>query len=173
MGGWLAGAEDKSGGSKVPAVARTMFLVPLSPCPFHLTSSAAQPCLLVMQLTPASVSCLLSDGALLLGLQGVDIFKKDYLFVPIHDALHWSLVIVCHPGELARASHSSSSGGTEPQAEAGPSSGARADEGGGSSIGRKTPCMLHLDSMSGEPPAHDCMDIGLLTACLQCTSCLQ
>ena len=31
-------------------------------------------------------------------VQGVDIFSKDFLFIPIHDALHWSLIIVCHPG---------------------------------------------------------------------------
>lgn len=31
-------------------------------------------------------------------LQGVDIFSKDFLLIPIHDALHWSLIIVCHPG---------------------------------------------------------------------------
>ena len=31
-------------------------------------------------------------------MQGVDIFSKDFLLVPIHDALHWSLIIVCHPG---------------------------------------------------------------------------
>ena len=30
--------------------------------------------------------------------QGVDIFEKDFLFLPIHDHLHWSLVIVCHAG---------------------------------------------------------------------------
>lgn len=30
--------------------------------------------------------------------QHVDIFAKDFLFVPIHEALHWSLAIVCHPG---------------------------------------------------------------------------
>lgn len=35
--------------------------------------------------------------------QGVDIFSKDYLFIPIHDALHWSLVVVCFPGEIGRA----------------------------------------------------------------------
>ena len=28
--------------------------------------------------------------------QGVDIFSKDFLFLPIHDHLHWSLVIICH-----------------------------------------------------------------------------
>jgi Ulp1 family protease len=30
--------------------------------------------------------------------RGVDIFSKDYVFVPIHDHLHWSLMIICHPG---------------------------------------------------------------------------
>lgn len=30
--------------------------------------------------------------------QGVDIFERDFLIVPVHDALHWSLAIVCHPG---------------------------------------------------------------------------
>ncbi|KAK9819106.1 hypothetical protein WJX74_001856 [Apatococcus lobatus] len=30
--------------------------------------------------------------------KGVDIFAKDFLIVPIHDSLHWSLLIVCHPG---------------------------------------------------------------------------
>uniref|UniRef100_A0A061R5Y6 Sentrin-specific protease 7 n=1 Tax=Tetraselmis sp. GSL018 TaxID=582737 RepID=A0A061R5Y6_9CHLO len=30
--------------------------------------------------------------------KSTDIFSKDFLFIPIHDAFHWSLVIVCHPG---------------------------------------------------------------------------
>ncbi|XP_024401364.1 uncharacterized protein [Physcomitrium patens] len=30
--------------------------------------------------------------------RGTNIFEKDYLFVPIHDKLHWSLAIICHPG---------------------------------------------------------------------------
>jgi hypothetical protein len=36
---------------------------------------------------------------MLLLLQDVDVFEKDYIFVPIHDALHWSLVVICHPGK--------------------------------------------------------------------------
>ena len=28
----------------------------------------------------------------------MDIFEKDFLILPIHDHLHWSLVIICHPG---------------------------------------------------------------------------
>jgi Ulp1 family protease len=35
-------------------------------------------------------------------VQDVNIFEKDYLFVPIHDKVHWSLVIICHPNLLAR-----------------------------------------------------------------------
>ncbi|XP_024384389.1 uncharacterized protein [Physcomitrium patens] len=30
--------------------------------------------------------------------KGTNIFEKDYLFVPIHDKLHWSLAIICFPG---------------------------------------------------------------------------
>ncbi|KAK9814889.1 hypothetical protein WJX73_001421 [Symbiochloris irregularis] len=32
--------------------------------------------------------------------QTVDIFSKEYVVVPIHDHLHWSLLIVCHPGAM-------------------------------------------------------------------------
>jgi hypothetical protein len=31
-------------------------------------------------------------------LQHVDIFDREFLFIPVHDALHWSLVVICHPG---------------------------------------------------------------------------
>lgn len=31
-------------------------------------------------------------------MQNVDIFSKDFLLIPIHGDLHWSLVIVCYPG---------------------------------------------------------------------------
>jgi len=30
--------------------------------------------------------------------KNVDIFSKDFIFIPIHDHLHWSLMIICHPG---------------------------------------------------------------------------
>jgi len=33
-------------------------------------------------------------------VQGVDIFAKDWLFIPYHDYLHWSLILVAHPGVL-------------------------------------------------------------------------
>lgn len=50
----------------------------------------------------------------------------DFLFVPIHDHLHWSLLIVCNPG-------------ADPEDTS------------------RTPCMLHLDSMTGMH--HTCMPI--------------
>ena len=49
-----------------------------------------------MQLLCGGTSC--TSDQLSLVLQGVDIFSKDFLLIPIHDALHWSLIIVCHPG---------------------------------------------------------------------------
>lgn len=30
--------------------------------------------------------------------QGVDLFKKSFVFVPIHGDKHWSLAVVCDPG---------------------------------------------------------------------------
>ncbi|KAH1098842.1 hypothetical protein J1N35_015763 [Gossypium stocksii] len=31
----------------------------------------------------------------------VDIFAKDYIFIPVNYSLHWSLIVICHPGEVA------------------------------------------------------------------------
>jgi hypothetical protein len=33
-------------------------------------------------------------------LQGIDIFSKDYIFIPICEKLHWTLAVVCFPGEM-------------------------------------------------------------------------
>lgn len=30
----------------------------------------------------------------------VNIFEKDYLFIPIMQSAHWSLIIICHPGHI-------------------------------------------------------------------------
>ena len=32
----------------------------------------------------------------------VDIFSKEFLFIPINYELHWSLAIVCNPGKNTR-----------------------------------------------------------------------
>ncbi|EFJ53251.1 hypothetical protein VOLCADRAFT_86350 [Volvox carteri f. nagariensis] len=67
----------------------------------------------------------------------VDLFSKDFIFVPIHGTLHWSLVLICHPGNVVQqADH------LRPP-EGGPE-GSR-DEGGGAG----TPLLLHLDSLDG------------------------
>jgi Ulp1 family protease len=34
----------------------------------------------------------------------IDIFEKDYLFIPINDKMHWSLIIVCFPGKFSNKS---------------------------------------------------------------------
>jgi hypothetical protein len=74
--------------------------------------------------------------------QDVDIFSKDFLFIPLHDALHWSLLVVCFPGELGAAFEAHSGGG-----DAGGGGGGDAAEEG--ALLERRPCMLHLDSMPG------------------------
>ena len=60
--------------------------------------------------------------------RGVDVFAKKFLLVPIVEHLHWSLAVVCHPGELARAASARASGG-EPDAS------------------RPRPCIVFMDSL--------------------------
>ncbi|XP_047315158.1 probable ubiquitin-like-specific protease 2B isoform X2 [Impatiens glandulifera] len=55
----------------------------------------------------------------------VDIFCKDYIFIPVNFSLHWSLIIICHPGEVAKT------------------------KAGDIDILPKVPCILHLDSLKG------------------------
>ncbi|XP_021625723.1 probable ubiquitin-like-specific protease 2B isoform X3 [Manihot esculenta] len=55
----------------------------------------------------------------------VNLFEKDYIFIPVNYSLHWSLIVICHPGEVANF---------------------RDEE-----IERalKVPCILHMDSIRG------------------------
>ncbi|XP_059653242.1 probable ubiquitin-like-specific protease 2B isoform X2 [Cornus florida] len=55
----------------------------------------------------------------------VNLFQKDYIFIPVNFSLHWSLIVICHPGEVADFE--------------------------GEEIGKssKVPCILHMDSMKG------------------------
>lgn len=39
--------------------------------------------------------------SLLPTLQGVDLFTKSFVFIPIHEALHWSLIVACNLGKAA------------------------------------------------------------------------
>ncbi|KAI6689227.1 hypothetical protein NL676_026055 [Syzygium grande] len=31
----------------------------------------------------------------------LNLFEKDYIFIPVNFNLHWSLIVICHPGEVA------------------------------------------------------------------------
>ncbi|KAG0454920.1 hypothetical protein HPP92_024212 [Vanilla planifolia] len=55
----------------------------------------------------------------------VNIFEKDYLFIPVNFNLHWSLLVICHPGEITTFN--------------------------GDAIKRspRVPCILHMDSIKG------------------------
>ncbi|GLT79914.1 hypothetical protein SLA2020_513820 [Shorea laevis] len=55
----------------------------------------------------------------------VDIFGKDYIFIPVNFNLHWSLIVICHPGEVARI------------------------QGKYIEKSPKVPCILHMDSIRG------------------------
>ncbi|XP_078158953.1 uncharacterized protein LOC144554510 isoform X1 [Carex rostrata] len=53
-----------------------------------------------------------------------NIFDKDFIFIPVNFNLHWSLLVICHPGEIVEL---------------------RADV----MESPKVPCILHMDSLKG------------------------
>ncbi|XP_042495931.1 probable ubiquitin-like-specific protease 2B isoform X2 [Macadamia integrifolia] len=55
----------------------------------------------------------------------VDLFEKDYIFIPVNFNLHWSLIVICHPGEVVSFK--------DEDIEKSP----------------KVPCILHMDSIKG------------------------
>ncbi|XP_058103919.1 uncharacterized protein LOC131247947 isoform X2 [Magnolia sinica] len=55
----------------------------------------------------------------------VNIFEKDYIFIPVNFKVHWSLIVICHPGEVANFE--------DEEFEKAP----------------KVPCILHMDSSKG------------------------
>lgn len=55
----------------------------------------------------------------------VNIFQMDYIFIPVNFRLHWSLIVICHPGEVVNFT----------------------DEEMENSL--KVPCILHMDSIKG------------------------
>ncbi|XP_076949465.1 putative ubiquitin-like-specific protease 2B [Bidens hawaiensis] len=55
----------------------------------------------------------------------VNLFEKDYVFIPVNYNFHWSLIVMCHLGEVATYE----------------------DEDVGESV--KVPCVLHMDSLRG------------------------
>ncbi|GMH17396.1 hypothetical protein Nepgr_019237 [Nepenthes gracilis] len=54
-----------------------------------------------------------------------DLFAKDYIFIPVNYNLHWSLIVICHPGEVANSEDKN------------PCESSR------------VPCILHMDSIRG------------------------
>ncbi|KAK3148823.1 hypothetical protein QOZ80_3AG0209180 [Eleusine coracana subsp. coracana] len=55
----------------------------------------------------------------------INIFEKDFLFVPVNFGLHWSLIVVCYPGEVVTLKD------------------------GSAKLSAKLPCILHMDSLKG------------------------
>ncbi|KAL9687369.1 hypothetical protein QQ045_031769 [Rhodiola kirilowii] len=55
----------------------------------------------------------------------VNLFEKDYIFIPVNSNLHWSLLVICNPGEIAKFEDNNVNGK------------------------RKVPCILHMDSIKG------------------------
>ncbi|XP_020572262.1 probable ubiquitin-like-specific protease 2B [Phalaenopsis equestris] len=54
-----------------------------------------------------------------------NIFEKDYIFIPVNFNLHWSLLVICHPGEIITF--------VDNDLKNSP----------------KVPCILHMDSIKG------------------------
>ncbi|KAK8924116.1 putative ubiquitin-like-specific protease 2B [Platanthera zijinensis] len=55
----------------------------------------------------------------------LNIFEKDYLFIPVNFSLHWSLLVICHPGEIITFEDDDLMNSP------------------------KVPCILHMDSLKG------------------------
>lgn len=55
----------------------------------------------------------------------LNIFEKDYLFIPVNFSLHWSLLVICHPGEIVTFKDDDLMNSP------------------------KVPCILHMDSLKG------------------------
>lgn len=55
----------------------------------------------------------------------ISLFEKDYIFVPVNFNYHWSLIVICHPGEVADFQDSDARKSL------------------------KLPCILHMDSIRG------------------------
>lgn len=55
----------------------------------------------------------------------INLFEKDYVFIPVNFNYHWSLIVICHPGEVAEFQ------GADPVKSP------------------KVPCILHMDSIRG------------------------
>ncbi|TKV92127.1 hypothetical protein SEVIR_9G143200v4 [Setaria viridis] len=55
----------------------------------------------------------------------INVFEKDFLFIPVNFNLHWSLIVICYPGEVATSKD------------------------GDAKLAAELPCILHMDSLKG------------------------
>ncbi|KAL8097368.1 hypothetical protein AgCh_030488 [Apium graveolens] len=55
----------------------------------------------------------------------LNLFEKDYIFIPVNFSFHWSLIVICHPAEVANLKEK------------------------GMEELPKIPCILHMDSIKG------------------------
>ncbi|PUZ53896.1 hypothetical protein GQ55_5G087200 [Panicum hallii var. hallii] len=55
----------------------------------------------------------------------INVFEKDFLFIPVNFNLHWSLIVICYPGEVATFKDADTK------------------------LSGKVPCILHMDSLKG------------------------
>lgn len=85
--------------------------------------------------------------------KGKDIFSADFIFVPVHDALHWSLAILCHvgkdprgdgDGQKAETTTTAAAEDGEEHTETTPPTGSNPHL-----RPEPRPLILHLDSMAG------------------------
>ncbi|WOG98906.1 hypothetical protein DCAR_0418252 [Daucus carota subsp. sativus] len=63
----------------------------------------------------------------------INLFEKDYLFVPVNFNYHWSLIVICYPGEAAESLGNSTSDFSDPDPHK----------------ALRVPCILHMDSIRG------------------------
>ncbi|KAK6940247.1 Ulp1 protease family, C-terminal catalytic domain [Dillenia turbinata] len=61
----------------------------------------------------------------------VNLFEKDYIFIPVNFSLHWSLIVICHPAEVAKLQGKSFFKYEEVDKC------------------ERVPCILHMDSIKG------------------------
>uniref|UniRef100_A0ACD5VT55 Uncharacterized protein n=1 Tax=Avena sativa TaxID=4498 RepID=A0ACD5VT55_AVESA len=55
----------------------------------------------------------------------IDVFAKEFLFIPVNFSLHWSLLVICYPGEVDTFKD------------------------GDARIAGKLPCIMHMNSIKG------------------------
>jgi hypothetical protein len=78
----------------------------------------------------------------------VDLFAKDFVFIPINENAHWRLIVVCFAGELLNGPMPTE--GASPEFSSQASQASQAGESGrGATLLARTPCVLSFDSLGG------------------------